>query len=109
MRGAARSGRREPEIVTLFTVRFTKVSEITFPWTVRSLVMRADPDTVSRADGDDVPIPIFPVESVVLVPSILVPNMRFPILSVFELVGVGTSISYPRTILFAPVVRASPA
>lgn len=30
--------------------------------------------------------------------------MRFPILSVFELVGVGVSISYPRTMLLFPVV-----
>ena len=55
--GAARSGRSDPDMVTLFTVRFTKVSEMTFPWTVRSLVTSAEPDTVSVCPGVDVPIP----------------------------------------------------
>ena len=55
------------------------------------------------------PIPIFPEESVVFVPSIAVPKRRFPILRVLVLVGVGVSISYPRTILLDPVVIDSPA
>ena len=57
--GAQRSGRSDPDIVTLFTLRFTKVSEMTFPWTVISPVMSAEPETVSVVDGDDVPIPTF--------------------------------------------------
>ena len=55
------------------------------------------------------PIPIFPEESVVLVPSIAVPKRRFPILRVLVLVGVGVSISYPRTILLDHVVIDSHA
>ena len=59
MRGAAVSGKSEPEIVTLFTVRFMIVSVMIFPCTVRFPVTRAHPDTVRFVDGVAVPIPIF--------------------------------------------------
>lgn len=77
--------------------------------TATSLARRILPTTSSFAVGDDVPIPIFPVERVVSCPSIAVPKRRFPILRVFELVGVGVSILYPRMILLDPHVSDSPA
>ena len=55
--GAAASGRRDPDTVTLATVRLTIVSVMTLPWTVMSPVISADHDTLSFADGVDVPIP----------------------------------------------------
>mgnify|MGYP003554336162 CR=1 FL=1 len=63
--------------------------------------------TSSFDDGEEVPIPILPVERVVFIPSILVPKMRFPILRVLLLEIDGVSILYPRTILFDQVVRVS--
>lgn len=49
----------EPEIEILVTVRFTSLSVITLPCTVRFPVTSAAPETVSGADGLVVPIPRF--------------------------------------------------
>jgi hypothetical protein len=54
-------GKRLPEIVRFCTVRFTSVSVMTLPCTVRSPVIRVAPDTVSFAVGLFVPIPTLPV------------------------------------------------
>jgi hypothetical protein len=59
--------------------------------------------------GEEVQIPIFPVERVVFVPSIPVQNKRFPILSVLLEVDEGVSISYPMTMLLFPMRVASHA
>jgi len=64
---------------------------------------------VSFSEGVDVPIPIFPDERVLSAPSIPVPKMIFPILSVFDAVVLGTSISYPMTIFPVPLLNESPA
>ena len=68
-----------------------------------------DQDTDNFCHGAEIPIPIFPEESVVFVPLIFVQKRRFQILSVLLLVGVGASISNPSTILFDPVVIDSHA
>ena len=65
------------------------------------------PTTSSFEVGLLVPIPIFPVERVVLVPLIPIPKRRFPILRVLDDVAHGASISYPMTILLFPVRTAS--
>jgi hypothetical protein len=58
--GAATSGRIDPDILTLATVRLTRVSVMTLPCTVRSQVMRVAPETVSLCEGVEVPIPTLP-------------------------------------------------
>ena len=44
------------------------------------------PATSSFADGVEVPIPTFPEESVVLLPSTAIPKMRLPIFRVLDVV-----------------------
>ena len=57
------SGRRDHEIEILFTVRFTIVSVMSFPWTVISPVMRADPERWRLVVGaPERPIPRNPPE-----------------------------------------------
>lgn len=61
MRGAAASGKRDHDIDTLFTVRFTIVSVMIFPFTVRSPEMRAEPESSRFAVvGFVTPIPSLP-------------------------------------------------
>ncbi len=57
--GDATSGSRDQEIETLFTVRLTMVSVISFHWTVRSPTILPEPLTSSLKEGVAVPIPIF--------------------------------------------------
>ena len=65
--------------------------------------------TLKRACGVLVPMPMFPVESVVPVPEIVVPKMMLPMLSWLLAVADGASMFAPTTMLFAPVVTLSPA
>ena len=56
--------------------------------------MRArSPSTDSLAYGEVVPMPMFPLESVVPVPSTPVPKIRFPMLSWLSAVFDGASTS----------------
>jgi hypothetical protein len=70
------SGNRLPEIVRFWTVRLTRVSVMTLPCTVRSQVMRVAQETVRRDDGEEVPIPTLPVESIRIASVTPAPTMN---------------------------------